>query len=135
MASKSPIAILFACLATLLVLAQAQPRAQLIFVTPEASPHRFSGRKWLGVQQCWASFFNIGGCIGEIYRSFNRQSSDQGGQMALIGPMCCHALSEINDKCWPKNPFYPPLVKGYCASYGGDGRGPIAPGPAVADFI
>ncbi|KAI9192344.1 hypothetical protein LWI28_021457 [Acer negundo] len=64
--------------------------------------------------ECWSSLADIEGCVSEIY-----QSILDTGLIGKIGPACCKAVTEINDKCWPKifpfNPFLPPLLKSTCS--------------------
>ncbi|PIA33091.1 hypothetical protein AQUCO_04200092v1 [Aquilegia coerulea] len=68
------------------------------------------------VQQCWSSFRNVNGCLWEVYGSFIN------GKVGALGPACCKAITEINTNCWPKmfpfNPYFPPLLKAYCAMNG-----------------
>ncbi|KAK0572861.1 hypothetical protein LWI29_038240 [Acer saccharum] len=65
--------------------------------------------------ECWSSLADIEGCVSEIY-----QSILDTGLIGKIGPACCKAVTEINDKCWPKifpfNPFFPPLLKSTCST-------------------
>ncbi|KAL5783421.1 hypothetical protein ACOSP7_008450 [Xanthoceras sorbifolium] len=76
--------------------------------------------------ECWSTFAGIEGCSLEVYKSVLNS-----GNIGGIGPACCKAVTEINDKCWPKmfpfNPFFPPLLKSTCARVTG-----AAP-PAVKD--
>ncbi|KAJ4708994.1 ECA1 gametogenesis related family protein [Melia azedarach] len=69
------------------------------------------------LRECWKSITNTEGCASEVYKSFTS------GQTVGIGPVCCRAVTEINDKCWPKmfpfNPFFPPLLKNTCAKLNG----------------
>ncbi|PIA33094.1 hypothetical protein AQUCO_04200094v1 [Aquilegia coerulea] len=68
------------------------------------------------VQQCWSSFRNVNGCVLEVYGSF------VSGKIGALGPACCKAIAEITTDCWPKmfpfNPYFPPLLKAYCAMNG-----------------
>ncbi|KAF8400585.1 hypothetical protein HHK36_013884 [Tetracentron sinense] len=63
--------------------------------------------------QCWSLCRNVKGCITEIYESSLR------GEPRIVGPACCKAFNEVNEKCWPKlfprKPSFPPSLKGYCA--------------------
>ncbi|KAK0572869.1 hypothetical protein LWI29_038325 [Acer saccharum] len=65
--------------------------------------------------ECWSSLADIEGCVSEIY-----QSILDIGLIGIIGSACCKAVTEINDKCWPKifpfNPFFPPLLKSTCST-------------------
>ncbi|KAK0574583.1 hypothetical protein LWI29_025812 [Acer saccharum] len=65
--------------------------------------------------ECWSSLADIEGCVSEIY-----QSILDTGLIGKIGLACCKAVTEINDKCWPKifpfNPFFPPLLKSTCST-------------------
>ncbi|KAF8400709.1 hypothetical protein HHK36_014009 [Tetracentron sinense] len=85
-------------------LPQAQPEHTMIGgFPPELEP---------GIMQCWSSFTSIEGCVLEIYESVLKL------QIGMIGPACCKAITEVNDKCWPKifpiNPDFPPMLKDYC---------------------
>ncbi|KAJ4708986.1 ECA1 gametogenesis related family protein [Melia azedarach] len=66
------------------------------------------------VIKCWSSLTSILSCLTEVYGSFLL------GQIGKIGPICCEAINEINDNCWPKmfplNPFFPSLLKNFCAA-------------------
>ncbi|KAJ4708983.1 ECA1 gametogenesis related family protein [Melia azedarach] len=66
------------------------------------------------VIKCWSSLTSIPSCLTEVYGSFLL------GQIGKIDPVCCEAINEINDNCWPKmfplNPFFPPLIKNFCAA-------------------
>ncbi|KAL5786336.1 hypothetical protein ACOSQ2_008728 [Xanthoceras sorbifolium] len=66
------------------------------------------------IQKCLSTLQNVQGCVQEIITSFLSH------QVQLIGPACCKALNEVDDKCWPKvfplDPFFPPLLKNYCAT-------------------
>ncbi|EOY31235.1 Uncharacterized protein TCM_038196 [Theobroma cacao] len=74
------------------------------------------------VAECWSSLTNSNGCLLQIFKSL------PSGQIGAIGPACCKAITEIKDNCWPKlfpfNPFFPPLLKNFCAQIGG-----LAPAP------
>ncbi|KAK2661350.1 hypothetical protein Ddye_007883 [Dipteronia dyeriana] len=65
--------------------------------------------------ECWSSLADIEGCVLEIYQSILNT-----GLIGKIGPTCCKAVTEINDKCWPKifpfNLFFPPLLKSTCST-------------------
>ncbi|PIA33095.1 hypothetical protein AQUCO_04200095v1 [Aquilegia coerulea] len=76
------------------------------------------------VQQCWSSFRNVNGCVLEVYGSFIN------GKVGALGPACCKAITEIDTNCWPKmfpfNPYFPPLLKAYCANAMNETQPPIA---------
>ncbi|KAJ4708997.1 ECA1 gametogenesis related family protein [Melia azedarach] len=76
------------------------------------------------VRKCWKSITDTEGCALEVYKSFTS------GQTVGIGPVCCKAVIEINDRCWPKmfpfNPFFPPLLKNTCAKLNGADQTPTA---------
>ncbi|KAH7574341.1 hypothetical protein ACOSP7_008444 [Xanthoceras sorbifolium] len=67
------------------------------------------------ITECWSSLADIEGCVSEIYKSLL-----ESGYIGGIGPACCKAITEIDDKCWPKifpfNPFFPPLLKSTCST-------------------
>ncbi|KAJ4704987.1 ECA1 gametogenesis related family protein [Melia azedarach] len=73
-----------------------------------------------GADKCWESLKSIAGCFREIEESLSH------GQIGKIGPLCCSAINQVNDSCWPKmfplNPFFPPLLKNFC----------VVPSPQVA---
>ncbi|KAI9191409.1 hypothetical protein LWI28_008155 [Acer negundo] len=66
------------------------------------------------LQKCWAALTSAPGCVMEIY------SSLLNGQIGKIGPVCCAAITQVSENCWPKmfplNPFFPPLLKEFCAA-------------------
>ena len=106
--------LIVACMAMLVPMGLAQaPQASLVVPLnghlPEVSEK--------DIMQCWSSLTNIEGCMLEIYRSLFR------GQIGTIGFDCCHAITAINENCWPTmfpyNPFFPPFLKSYCAGSGG----------------
>ncbi|KAF8393887.1 hypothetical protein HHK36_020085 [Tetracentron sinense] len=85
-------------------LARAQPEHTMIGVfPPELEP---------GIMQCWSSLTSIEGCVMEIFQSVLTL------KIGMIGPACCKAITEVNEKCWPKilpfNPSFPPMLKDYC---------------------
>ncbi|KAE9462643.1 hypothetical protein C3L33_05433, partial [Rhododendron williamsianum] len=62
---------------------------------------------------CWASLRGARGCgLQAVVNSFVK------AQPELMGPDCCRAFLDADDKCWPKvfplNPFFPPTLKSYC---------------------
>ena len=67
----------------------------------------------------WPSLKSIDGCIVEIHGPLSK------GKFDVSGPVCCKAITNISDKCWPKmfKPLFPPLLKNSCA--------PITAGPAT----
>ncbi|KAF6160077.1 hypothetical protein GIB67_025740 [Kingdonia uniflora] len=66
------------------------------------------------VQQCLSSLQSVEGCVQEVITSF------LSFQVRLVGPVCCKAIVELKDSCWPKifllNPYFPPMVKKYCST-------------------
>ncbi|KAK1550324.1 hypothetical protein Q3G72_017265 [Acer saccharum] len=81
------------------------------------------------VMQCLSTLQSVQGCVQEIITSFLSH------QVQLIGPACCKALNKVDDKCWPKvfpfDPFFPPLLKNYCATVlSGGGASPTPTSPA-----
>ncbi|XP_052181854.1 uncharacterized protein LOC127794643 [Diospyros lotus] len=71
-----------------------------------------AGGAGLGGGDCLASIKGFQACVQEA-TSFIPSS-----QIRLVGPKCCRALVDANDKCWPKalplNPFFPLLFRIYC---------------------
>lgn len=63
---------------------------------------------------CLATLTGFQDCAQEVV------SSMATFQVQLVGPECCRALAEADNKCWPKalpvNPFYPPLLKNHCST-------------------
>ncbi|KAG5564278.1 hypothetical protein RHGRI_000471 [Rhododendron griersonianum] len=62
---------------------------------------------------CWAYLRGARGCgLQTVVNSFVK------AQPELMGPDCCRAFLDADDKCWPKvfplNPFFPPTLKSYC---------------------
>ncbi|KAL5786334.1 hypothetical protein ACOSQ2_008726 [Xanthoceras sorbifolium] len=66
------------------------------------------------LQKCWAAITSAPGCIMEIYGSL------LSGQIVSVGPVCCAAITQVSENCWPMmfpaNPFFPPLLKNFCAA-------------------
>uniref|UniRef100_A0A7N2QZI6 Prolamin-like domain-containing protein n=1 Tax=Quercus lobata TaxID=97700 RepID=A0A7N2QZI6_QUELO len=44
----------------------------------------------------WPSLKSIDGCIVEIHGPLSK------GKFDVSGPVCCKAITNISDKCWPK---------------------------------
>ncbi|KAG4133568.1 hypothetical protein ERO13_D08G101100v2 [Gossypium hirsutum] len=65
-------------------------------------------------QKCWSALSSSQGCILQISTSFFY------GQIGVIGPACCQAITHISDDCWlkmfPFNPFFPPFLRISCSS-------------------
>ncbi|CAI9100903.1 OLC1v1038093C1 [Oldenlandia corymbosa var. corymbosa] len=63
---------------------------------------------------CLQSVIGTDGCVQEVVSSFLSL------QPRFLGPQCCRASITVDDNCWPKifplNPFFPPLLKSFCAS-------------------
>ncbi|CAI9777713.1 unnamed protein product [Fraxinus pennsylvanica] len=74
-------------------------------LTGVALPHFF---------QCLRSVVTIPRCTEELILSIFSL------EIELLGPECCDALLNVDDKCWPKNlpvnPFFPATIKNYCLS-------------------
>ncbi|KAL4303708.1 hypothetical protein GQ457_10G003560 [Hibiscus cannabinus] len=66
------------------------------------------------VQKCWSSLTSIQGCVSEISTSFLY------GKTGVIGPACCHAITQISDNCWvkmfPFNPILPRFLRKSCST-------------------
>ncbi|KAK3039963.1 hypothetical protein RJ639_027153 [Escallonia herrerae] len=145
MASKPTIFIQFSvilvCISSLVLgEPEPEPEPEPIFlpfeISPQSSPEPSrEPYEELGVEECFAAIGNSGDCISVIFRAYRE------GQVANVGPVCCKALSAVDEACWPKmfpfDPFFPPFVKGFCAIYRGDvpseGAAP-APAPAPKGF-
>ncbi|KAI4335643.1 hypothetical protein L6164_014275 [Bauhinia variegata] len=56
----------------------------------------------------------VRGCLQEVITAFLSV------RVELVGPECCKAFIQVDKQCWPKvfpiNPFFPPLLKSYCAN-------------------
>ncbi|KAK0574659.1 hypothetical protein LWI29_026830 [Acer saccharum] len=80
------------------------------------------------VAKCLSTLQSVQGCVQEIITSFLSH------QVKLIGPACCKALNEVDDNCWPKvfplDPFFPTLLKNYCATVVPGGASPTPTPPA-----
>lgn len=66
------------------------------------------------VDNCLASLNDVPGCLQEVLSSFLTIRIH-------IGPACCKALLEIEDKCWSKafpyiTPTYPFLIRTFCST-------------------
>ncbi|CAN8248228.1 unnamed protein product [Cochlearia groenlandica] len=63
--------------------------------------------------KCWSSIFAVKGCVTEIYKSVST------GKFGNVGPMCCKAFVDVDEKCWPQmfpmNPFFPRLLRNQCS--------------------
>ncbi|KAK2635951.1 hypothetical protein Ddye_030743 [Dipteronia dyeriana] len=88
------------------------------------------------VVKCLSTLHNVKGCFQEIITSFLSH------QVKLIGPACCEALNEVDDKCWPKlfpfDPFFPTLLKNYCAKVAHGVASPfssLSPSPSPSPSI
>ncbi|CAK9165761.1 unnamed protein product [Ilex paraguariensis] len=134
MASNSPTTIplllIMACLLAVLVpsgLAR-QPRRECrdhLRIAPNLSVPPQSSEKFLA-QQCWATIWNLGACVADVYRYF------LSGRMGTVSPTCCKAFTGINVKCWPIvfpfNPFFtPPSLRSFCAVNEGAALTPSQP--------
>ncbi|KAK2635950.1 hypothetical protein Ddye_030742 [Dipteronia dyeriana] len=79
------------------------------------------------VVKCLSTLQSVKGCVQEIITSFLSL------QVKLIGPACCVAVNEVDDKCWPKlfpfDPFFPPLLKNYCTKVVSGGASPTPTPP------
>ncbi|KAK9210179.1 hypothetical protein WN944_002548 [Citrus x changshan-huyou] len=69
------------------------------------------------IEKCWSSLTSVPSCLTEIIGPL---LLGQIGQIGQIGPVCCTAINQITDSCWPKmfpfNPFLAPLLKNFCTA-------------------
>ncbi|KAB1208948.1 hypothetical protein CJ030_MR6G001693 [Morella rubra] len=93
----------------------------------ELSPVLQPGKE--DIQQCWSHLANARGCLSEIFGSIFR------GRIGSFGLACCEAITKISDSCWtelfPFNPFFPSMLKNYCASSGGAEPSPHGIGQTI----
>ncbi|KAB1208944.1 hypothetical protein CJ030_MR6G001697 [Morella rubra] len=82
----------------------------------ELSPVLQPGKE--DIQQCWSHLANA-----------------RGGRIGSFGLACCEAITKISDSCWtelfPFNPFFPSMLKNYCASSGGAEPSPHGIGQTI----
>ncbi|KAL1203470.1 hypothetical protein V5N11_009832 [Cardamine amara subsp. amara] len=81
--------------------------------TPLTIPGIFPIGLPIDLVKCWASLFNVEGCVLEISKSIFS------GKFENVEAACCKAFSALDANCWPQmfplNPFFPPLLKDNCA--------------------
>ncbi|KDO39079.1 hypothetical protein CISIN_1g042067mg, partial [Citrus sinensis] len=60
----------------------------------------------------------IPSCLWQICDSLSS------GQASKINPACCSSINQVSDDCWPKmfpcHPFFPSLLKNFCAALSPD---------------
>ncbi|XP_062010498.1 uncharacterized protein LOC133726876 [Rosa rugosa] len=85
--------------------------------TPPSIPGLFPPGTPQDALKCWSSLTGISGCVMEIFQSVFSL------QLGTIGADCCKAFLSIEESCLPKmfplTPFFPPLLKNFCALQGG----------------
>lgn len=66
----------------------------------------------------WSSLTKIPSCLWQICDSLSS------GQASKINPACCSSINQVSDDCRPKmfpcHPFFPSLLKNFCAALSPD---------------
>ncbi|MBA0736622.1 hypothetical protein Gogos_010157 [Gossypium gossypioides] len=107
----SPLLLNLAFMAMFITVGNAQ---QLLHPFPLAPMPSLAPFQPSEAQKCWSVLTSIQGCMLEISASFFY------GEIGVIGPDCCQAITHISDDCWlkmfPFNPFSPPFLRTSCSS-------------------
>nr|XP_009782409.1 PREDICTED: uncharacterized protein LOC104231154 [Nicotiana sylvestris] len=83
---------------------------------PDSGPGQVDNGLFPDISKCLASVLNVPGCVEEILTSFLSI------RFRLIGPQCCKAALDIEERCWPKifplSSLFPLTLRSFCSIQG-----------------